>query len=850
MIPLFFSCSIGTLTGKVTVEGGISSGIAVIAYGPKSVATVTADDGRFSLPGLPDGKYVVRVTVRGAEVEEQSVTTDLVKGKANPEPDFLFKLSSAQVTGRVVMADGSDAASLTVTIAGEKTRSTLTDSSGAFSFLDLKAGAYVVSVEAPFTRESRVTQGVNAEPTTSDIELKMTPIGRLKGTVIYKSMPVEGANVVVPGTGNFAVTDAMGRFQFDALTTGPASLHAVVGEPFFRSGTMTVTVLRGENPEVMLTLSDEPQKTGTVQGTVSFHGPRSPQDITVSVLGANVSVHPQVNGVYSFALPVGDWDVVATAPLHPTQVLGRVYVHEGQTESVPGQELSWYRPAWKSASLITQSPQTMTGIPTDNLPWSLVQFGDPNLKLALVNATTTDFRIVATGTTAQHRISSTGKYAGWVVNGTVFVYEIDKGALTTFAAQENVNEFAFSTDETALFVNRAVSTTLSTLTRIRFSDPTLLKTFPAVGTSLEIQHQGNDRWFVKNALSEVQLVTPESDVPQIFTAVKKFSVTPTAWALTGCTGAGTACQLRVLAPMSELPAVQDTALSPAPVVGSFFGFSEKGFDSRSDFPCFISAGNAFCVQSTDGAHFPLKAVPIAFKLNESGKRFIYSYVDGANDVVQDQAMPPQLNAPTLGTSTVGWSIGWLSPTRSFALQGSPSNRKLYLSVNGVPVVDEDIGPQDGVLSPPLLVLPRAASAGWRVVLGDAPIRTLSVSGTESVVGTCVRPLGTGAVSQYAAVSFDQLSAFIIDEKTPSLQKTQTGYAPDGQCATRSGAFEFTTLNRLGSLPLFHVFNTQSGVEFNEGSALSEPQPFGSLATLSYTALSADKQTILVGRLAN
>ena len=46
----------GVLSGKVTVEGGSAGGIAVIVYGPQSGATVTGDDGAFSIGSLPDGK--------------------------------------------------------------------------------------------------------------------------------------------------------------------------------------------------------------------------------------------------------------------------------------------------------------------------------------------------------------------------------------------------------------------------------------------------------------------------------------------------------------------------------------------------------------------------------------------------------------------------------------------------------------------------------------------------------------------------------------------------------------------------------------------------------------------------
>ena len=169
----------GVLSGKVTVEGGTPGGIAVIIYGPQSAATVTGDDGAFTIGSLPDGKYVVRATVRGTDVDEISVTTTITQGKAAPEPILAFRASTAKVSGRVVMADGSGPENLTVTAVGPETRGARTAPDGTFSFDNLKTGAYLVSVEAKDTLEGRVGIGVNASGPVDTGEFRLTPVGRI-----------------------------------------------------------------------------------------------------------------------------------------------------------------------------------------------------------------------------------------------------------------------------------------------------------------------------------------------------------------------------------------------------------------------------------------------------------------------------------------------------------------------------------------------------------------------------------------------------------------------------------------------------------------------------------------------
>ena len=842
----------GILSGKVTVEGGNAGGVAVIVYGPQSAATVTGDDGAFSVGSLPDGKYVVRATVRGADVEEVSAATTITQGKASPDVILAFRASTAKVTGKVVMADGSDSGNLTVTATGPEIAGARTAADGSFSFEGLKTGAYTISVEAKDTREGRVAVGVNASGTIDAGELRLTPVGRFGGSVSYNAMAAAGVTVTLSGTSFSAVTDTTGRFQFDAVPTGMFSVNVHLGtSPFFRSATAMLTVLRGANPDVMLSLTDDAPKTGTVTGVVTFHGPRSPRDITVAVPGSNVTTTPQVNGAFSLTLPVGVWDVVASAPQHPSRVLGRVTVLEGAVQALPGQELSWYRPIWRSNSTIS-GPGTVSfgSAQADTVAWTAVSFADSSSpRLALVNASTGEFRIVAAGPVAGVRISKNGKYAGWYVNGTAFVYEIGTAVMTTFAAQPLIQTIEFSSDESALFIQRAgTAAGTSTLTRFKFAMINAPETFPPTGNATAIYMGTVDRWFVRDSTNDIRLVTPVHDVPQVFTQVSTFSVTPTAWATTACAAT---CFLYVLSPTSETAAVKDTSVTPAPgaLVNFGTGAPVGTLDNRADYPCFASGGTtAFCVKSADGSHYPLPAIPTAFKLNEDGGRVIYTFATATNVNVREETMPPSPGTSNLGSNllAVGWTIGWISPTRAYAYENTGSPRAMHLVKAGVDTLDSDIG---GPTSPirvngPLLVVPQSSTSRWRAYVGDGVMRSIDVATTIPVSATAARPLGTGPVTKYAAVSFDQVSAYILDEAAAAVRQTSVGYA--GPLTTRSGSVEYTQLVRPGGgSAAFYVFNTGVLLEYSEGSSAITTQ-IGQIGVAAWLGLAEDQRTIVMG----
>jgi hypothetical protein len=409
----------------------------------------------------------------------------------------------------------------------------------------------------------------------------------------------------------------------------------------------------------------------------------------------------------------------------------------------------------------------------------------------------------------------------------------------------STNQIEFSSDESAIFIRRTATDptpnpTISTLTRIKFATASNVEVFPPSGSATQILSTNVDRWFVRDSANDVRLVTPTVDVAQVFTQVSTFSPTPTAWALTNC---GASCQLMVQSPTSIAAAVRDNSINPPP--GGVTNFNSLGgnFDNRGDYPCFTSAGNAFCVRSTDGNHIALAAVPISFKLNEAGDRVIWTLPSGANRAVREEAMPPT-GSTNLGSNLAGWTIGWLSPTRAYAYEaGATAPRILHLvKTTGATTTtssDADVGSQTVVATPPLLVVPQSTTSRWRAYVGDGPVRLVDVPTNLPVLNVGVRGLGTGMITKYAGVTFDTVSTWIIDENMATVRQSYVGV---GGGAGRSGAVEYMTVQRVGGTGVLYVFNTGALLEYQDyGATLSAP--VGALGVLGYLGLGEDQRTI-------
>lgn len=796
----------GTLTGTVTVAGGSAANIAVFAYGPTSTAAVTNAEGRFEARGLADGDYSVVAKVRGADVEEVAVPVKMVGGKPETEPTLAFTMSSGTVTGKLVFADNSDASNVSVTLTGAASRGTRTGGDGSFSFEKVPAGAYVVSVDLVDTREKRASVGVAVSGGSQDVgEVRMTPVGRIGGTVTLNGAPAGGVAVAVAGSPLVATSDALGRFDFPEVPTGDATFVATGGTQNQLSATASTRVTRGANPDLALALGDNQARRGTVQGAVTFAGAQSPTIITVSAAGALTTATPAANGRFSLMVPEGDWDIVADAPFHPRQVLGRARVVAGQTTVLEGAQLSWYLPIYSTSATLNS---VVTLGSSANHPWVVFRTSESSgLRSFLFNTETYDVRVLANTTTSNVRFSPNAKYLGFQLSGELLLYEIATGAITTWGT--GISTYDFSSDETVLFAVRG-----SALERINLASGATTR-FPSTGSAAGIYEHTNDRWLVRESSNDVMLVEPTIETAQVFTQVSTMTTYPTPWALTAC---GTSCTLKVLPYASRV----------AQTVGRSFSPGTNVLTSPADYPSFLDVSTYVIVQASNGNYTALPTGTNRLQFSPDGKRYAFQTVVAGNTTIREEALPPTSNPAVMAQSSSGFSTAYMSNSRFVALeQGAP--RRIFdgkatgngaLNVTIDSDVDQTLSP---LLNPPLLVWAKASTMKWRAFIGDKASLTIDVPTTEIPGPNGVRSLaGTEAPTDYAAVSFDSITTWIVDEKLGQVRRYPGGY---GYAADRSGNADFFYWQRPGALDF---------VAFSPEVAMAQADP-GVIGTTSFYA---------------
>ncbi|HEX8823317.1 MAG TPA: carboxypeptidase regulatory-like domain-containing protein, partial [Archangium sp.] len=255
---------------------------------------------------------------------------------------LLAACQSPSISGTVTFEGEGDASGVVVSLVGpDETEVAITDATGAYQFTGVDDGTYQLTFVAPeATEESRRALAV----VLKDGKGGEVPAVTLMGAGVVAGKVTAGTTtgnlgiqVSVAGTTLSAMTTDDGSFTLTGVPTGQRTLVATRGNYIASS---TVTVQRGTRNAADFTLGKKGLRSGKVVGSVQYWDARAASDIQLSVPGVLEPTNAAANGAFSLTLPEGEWEIVATSPAYPRQVVARAKVSADGTTEVGIRKLS------------------------------------------------------------------------------------------------------------------------------------------------------------------------------------------------------------------------------------------------------------------------------------------------------------------------------------------------------------------------------------------------------------------------------------------------------------------------------------------------------------------------------
>ncbi len=422
------------ILGSVAAGGKGIAGVKVALTGANtSGASVNTDaNGQYAFTGLRAGTYTVTISgFDAAQYTFASSTASVTVGAGQSQvASFNGTLvATAKITGTVKI-DGAAAAGVTATLSTGAT--TTTDAAGAYTFSNLTAGSYTVTISgfaADATFESvakSVTISAAGSTVTANFEGAYIKTSAIVGQVTVAGTGLAGVKVTL-NTGASVNTDSNGQYSFGALRKGTYTVTISGWDAVkytFATTTADVTVATGESK--VATFAGAWVATAVVQGKLfidelpkndvfdSAESAYGLAGVTMSIEGGVINniqtTTTDATGAYSFTgLVPGNYRVTMTTPAAGTLVFGGTANNQLVLDLAPGGTATVNWPFDIARQYVTahaflgkdKDVATPAGVPTGVRPLS-------NIVLDLYDTYANAVAATATGRIAQATTSSAG----------------------------------------------------------------------------------------------------------------------------------------------------------------------------------------------------------------------------------------------------------------------------------------------------------------------------------------------------------------------------------------------------------------------------------------------------------
>jgi formylglycine-generating enzyme required for sulfatase activity len=217
-----------SITGQITSNSTGLAGVTVSLSGASAAQTTTDSSGNYNFTGQSNGDYTVSPSLSGY-VFSPSGTVVTISHTDKAGIDFTATASTTPTYSISGTVSGAVQLGVTISLAGTSSGSTLTDSSGNYSFNGVANGNYTITASKTgytFSPVRSITvNGANITGQNFTATASTTPTYSISGTV---SGAVQlGITVTLTGTGSVSTTtDSSGNYSFSGAANGSYTITA------------------------------------------------------------------------------------------------------------------------------------------------------------------------------------------------------------------------------------------------------------------------------------------------------------------------------------------------------------------------------------------------------------------------------------------------------------------------------------------------------------------------------------------------------------------------------------------------------------------------------------------------
>jgi len=305
-----FSATLSTYTASGTITQGAHAlaGVTVTLSGDSTASTVTDASGNYSFTLDGDGDYTVTPSKTNYWFAPGAVSTTTLSGAWSN--DFTATLSTYTIRGTVSVGGGY-LSGATISITGDASSSTVTDSHGYYSFVMGGSGAYTITpakTNYTFSPVSLSTASLNTNWTTADFTA-IPDTFTLSGTVTENGSALAGVSVSITGdVTTTVVTGSTGTYRVTLYAGGNYGITPTKANYEFTPSSLTITNMSGNaNGDFTGVLV-----AFTISGRIAS-GASGVAGVTVTVSGSTTtSTTTDALGNYTLALTAGNYVLTPT----------------------------------------------------------------------------------------------------------------------------------------------------------------------------------------------------------------------------------------------------------------------------------------------------------------------------------------------------------------------------------------------------------------------------------------------------------------------------------------------------------------------------------------------------------